>query len=77
MIQTIIDKLLNLLPHNYSKNPNSNLGKLIAIIREQLTEVNEKRLLFKKAQDIDQAEDDLLDLIGKSIGQERGQFGDE
>ena len=77
MIQKIIDKLISFLPHNYTDEEESNLAKLIKVITEQLTEINNTKELFENAQDIDQATGSYLDLLGKIVGQPRGSMSDE
>ena len=77
MIQNIIDRLIDFLPHNYTDQEKSNLAKLIKVISEQLTEVNDTKELFENAQDIDQATGNYLDLLGRTVGQPRGSMTDE
>lgn len=71
MIKDIIDNLLKFLPHNYSEDTESNLGKLINVIKNELTEINDEKNNFLIYQDVDEAYDHYLDLIGDSVGQPR------
>lgn len=76
MIEKVLDNLLKLLPHNYTDDKDSNLGKLIEIFTEELREINNKKDYLKAMQDIDKAENSYLDLLGDSIGQKRGSYQD-
>lgn len=76
MIEKVLDNLLKLLPHNYTDDKDSNLGKLIEIFTEEFREINNKKDYLKAMQDIDKAENSYLDLLGDSIGQKRGSYQD-
>ena len=71
-----LQKMLRRLTDNYSKNPESNVGKLLNITAteiEDLEEVADKIGLWRS---IDQAEGQTLDRIGYNVHQWRGQADD-
>lgn len=70
---TILRKLTDV----FTKNPNSNIGKLFLIVSEQFNELEESALKVENWRDIDQAEGTTLDAKGKERGQQRGQASDE
>ncbi len=61
----------------YTKNPNSNVGKLLVILSGELDELNRTLEKIEQWRDVNQAEGTTLDLIGQGIGQARGQATDE
>lgn len=69
--------LFRRLPDAYTKNPNSNVGKLMLILSGELDELNETLAKVEAWRDIDQAQGATLDLIGQGVGQARGQATDE
>lgn len=73
MRNEILKKLLSA----YNKNPNSNLGKLLSILGDQLEEVKTNFELINEYRDIDNAKGKTLDLIGTNINQFRGTSTDE
>lgn len=61
----------------YTKNTDSNIGKVLLILSEQIDDVNDSFVAIENYRDLNQATGETLDLIGKSIGQPRGQATDE
>lgn len=69
--------LFRKLTDAYTKNPNSNVGKLLVIMSEGIDDVKETLNRIESWRDINQAEGTTLDLIGENVGQPRGQATDE
>lgn len=69
--------LLRKLTDVFTKNPNSNIGKLFLIISEQFEDIESATTNIDNWRDIDQAEGSTLDLIGAARGQQRGKLSDE
>jgi hypothetical protein len=69
--------LLRKLTDVFTKNPESNIGKLFLIISEQFTNLEESATKVENWRDINQAEGETLDLIGVARGQQRGKVTDE
>lgn len=80
MINNLFDslgqKLIESLPHNYTKSISSNLGKIIQLFSSELEEINEIKDEIELSRDIDQASGRYLDRSGKNIGERRGSFND-
>ena len=71
------EKLLDLLPHNYIKNINSNLGNVIKIVSEEMQEANSARKEIYNNLDIDTATGEFLNRIGRNLGQRRAGLNDK
>ena len=69
--------ILKRLLSAYNKNPNSNIGKLLSILGDQLGEVKTNFELINEYRDIDNAKGKTLDLIGTNVNQYRGTSTDE
>lgn len=69
--------LFRKLTDAYTKNPNSNVGKLLVIMSEGIDDVKDTLNRIESWRDINQAEGTTLDLIGENVGQPRGQATDE
>lgn len=69
--------LIKKLTDVFTKNPNSNMGKLLTIFAEQLHEVEETLDTIESWRDIDKAKGTSLDLIGGNVVQKRGAASDE
>lgn len=69
--------LIKKLTDVFTKNPNSNLGKLLTIAAEQLREVQATFETIEDWRDIDKAKGTTLDLIGGNVGQKRGAASDD
>ncbi|MCE5168536.1 hypothetical protein LQV63_04305 [Paenibacillus profundus] len=61
----------------YNKQPDSNLGKLVSILHEQLQSVENTLETIQDWRDIDRARGTTLDRIGENVVQPRGQATDE
>lgn len=72
VFQNIIEKLVSA----YSKNENSNIGKILNILAGQIDGINETLDKIELWADIDQAQGTTLDLIGKGVGQQREGLND-
>lgn len=69
--------MLNRLTDVYNKSPNSNIGKLIGILYEQLKQLTDTFEQIREWRDIDKAQGTTLDRIGENIVQSRGAATDE
>ncbi|MEK3824421.1 hypothetical protein [Paenibacillus sp. FSL K6-1558] len=69
--------LIRKLTDVYAKNPNSNIGKLLRIISESISEVKEGFEKIERWRDIDEAKGTTLDQIGANVGQKRGAASDD
>ncbi|WP_284641178.1 hypothetical protein [Paenibacillus silviterrae] len=69
--------VLRRLTDVFSKNPNSNIGKLLTIMADQIRELTETQNRIRDWRDIDQAQGTTLDRIGQNVGQPRGVATDE
>lgn len=72
-LQDMIQRLTDV----YTKNPDSKLGKLMAIFQTQLQQVEDTLKKVEDWRNIDKAEGTTLDMIGQSVVQPRGQATDE
>ena len=72
----MLKDLLRRLPHNYNKDTDSNVGKLLNIFYNELTEIRDTIDRVKLWHDIDQAKGATLDRIGNNVGQPRRGLGD-
>ncbi len=61
--------VLRRLTDVFSKNPNSNIGKLLTIMADQIRELTETQNRIRDWRDIDQAQGTTLDRIGQNVGQ--------
>lgn len=73
----MLDKLLNRLTDNYSKNKNSNIGKLFSVISDELAEVEKALIDIKLIRDVDKASEKTLDNIGNNVLEYRNQRNDK
>ncbi|AIQ63323.1 hypothetical protein PSTEL_09730 [Paenibacillus stellifer] len=72
-----VKDMLRRFADTYNKDPNSNLGKLISILHEQLAAVGETLETVRDWRSIDSAAGTTLDKIGTNIVQPRGAATDE
>lgn len=70
-------ELLARFPDIYDKRLDSNLGKLMTIVAEQLDKVQQTLALISAWRAIDTAEGTTLDNIGENVDQDRGAATDE
>ncbi|MEK3910968.1 hypothetical protein [Paenibacillus sp. FSL H7-0331] len=69
--------MLSLLTDNYNKSPQSNIGKLLSIINDQLNDLLQTLDTMEQWRDIDLAEGTTLDGIGQNVAQPRGAASDQ
>lgn len=69
--------MLRLLTDNYNKSPQSNIGKLLSIINDQLNDLLQTLDTMEQWRDIDLAEGTTLDGIGQNVAQPRGAASDQ
>lgn len=72
-----VKSLLDRLTDNYTKDPNSRIGKLFLIFSEQLQELEHTFNRIDQWRSIDDAEGTTLDRIGRVVLQPRGTATDE
>jgi hypothetical protein len=68
--------MLQKLTDNYDKSPQSNIGRLLFIINEQINDLLQTLDTMELWRDIDQAQGTTLDLIGQNVAQPRGAASD-
>lgn len=73
LFQDMISKLTDL----FVKNEDSNIGKIIRLISDELEQVQTALETTEEWRDIDKAEGTTLDLIGENVGQPRDNVADE
>jgi len=71
-----LQRMLRRLTDNYSKDPDSNVGKLLNIAAAEIEELEETADKIRLWRDIDEAEGVTLDRIGHNVQQWRGQATD-
>ncbi len=71
-----LERLLLRLTDAYSKDPDSNLGKTLALAAEQIDDLRQSVEKARQWRDIDEAEGETLDNIGYNVQQWRGQADD-
>jgi hypothetical protein len=74
---TNLNKLLERMPDNYNKAPNSNVTKLLSLIAHIADEEEKTLELIRAWRDVDQAQGVGLDRIGGNVGQPRNGMNDE
>lgn len=74
---SIFQEMFRRLTDTYTKNENSNIGKVLLLLSEQIDDLNESFVAIENYRDLNQATGSTLDLIGKAIGQPRGKATDE
>ncbi|WP_426353645.1 hypothetical protein [Exiguobacterium sp. R-39] len=73
----IFENMMRSLTESYTKNPNSNVGKLILLVSGQMEDLEETLKKVETWRDINQAEGATLDLLAENVGQMRGLATDE
>lgn len=68
--------IIKSLPDVFSKKEDSNIGKLVKILSEQIDDLTDTFVLIEIWRDINQAEGTTLDKIGKDVGQYREDASD-
>lgn len=74
---SVFQAMFRRLTDTYTKNENSNIGKVLLLLSEQIDDLNESFVAIENYRDLNQATGSTLDLIGKAIGQPRGKATDE
>ncbi|MBE7682015.1 hypothetical protein [Paenibacillus sp. P13VS] len=69
--------LIRKLTDVFTKNPDSNIGKLLRIVSEPMNELKQDFEKIETWRDIDEAKGTTLDLIGGNVGQKRGAASDD
>ncbi|KAF6618252.1 hypothetical protein HFE03_03380 [Paenibacillus sp. EKM102P] len=69
--------LIKKLTDVFTKNPNSNIGKLFTIVAGPINDLETTFKTIEEWRDIDTAKGTTLDLIGGNVGQLRGAASDE
>ncbi|NQX68496.1 hypothetical protein HQN90_20430 [Paenibacillus alba] len=72
-----VESMLKRLSDKFTKNPESNIGKLLSILADQLRNVEQTFERIRDWRDIDVAEGSTLDKIGTIVNQSRGVATDE
>lgn len=73
----MLNDFLTMLTDKFVKNPDSNIGKLFAIVSAQVDDLENTHDTIEKWHAIDNAQGVTLDEIGDDINQPRGQATDE
>jgi len=68
---------LKFLPDSFNKKPESNIGKLFQIIRNQIGELNETLVRTEEWRSVDEAKGTTLDLLGDNVNEMRGTAKDD
>ncbi|AXI29441.1 hypothetical protein CIB87_10615 [Priestia megaterium] len=74
---SLFNDMISKLTDLFTKNENSNIGKIIRIVSDEFTAVQTALETTEEWRDIDKAEGTTLDLIGENIGQPRSKTDDE
>lgn len=77
MSNEVLDKFVERLTDSYSKNPESNVYKLMSIAAGIIQENEDTLNRIGDWRDVDQAEGVALDMLGQNVRQNRGQAPDE
>lgn len=73
---SLFEKILNLLPDAYNKEPNSNIGKIFFLTTSVFEELKKEFEKIEEARRLDKAVGKTLDLHGRDVLAERGGFND-
>lgn len=69
--------MLKRLTDRYKKDPESNIGKIIKILADELEEIQSTFERIEEWKDVEVAEGAVLDDLGTNVGQPRGMATDE
>lgn len=72
----MLKDMLNMLTDALSKNPTSNIGKILYVFNQQYKDVQETLQTMREWVDVDKAEGKELDAIGADTNQPRGLAND-
>lgn len=73
---SVKQKMLDKLMDTYNKSSDSNIGKLIQLVAEQIDKLHATNKRINDWRDIDQAEGKALDELGRDVGELRLQRSD-
>jgi hypothetical protein len=73
----MIKEWISKMTDRYTLNPDSNIGKVLRLISDEVDEVSETYATIEKWRDLNEARGKTLDLIGANFSQNRGQMTDE
>ncbi|MGC4378245.1 hypothetical protein WD019_15155 [Fictibacillus sp. Mic-4] len=73
----MITDWLSKLTDNLKKDPNSNIGKLLSIVDNEIEQLKTTLIKIEQWRDINKAEGTTLDLAGENVDQPRGKATDE
>lgn len=74
---SLFQDMFRKLTDAYTKNENSNVGKVLLILSEQIDDLNGTLTTVENYRDLNSATGTTLDLIGQAVGQPRGKATDE
>lgn len=72
-----VQDMLRRLTDVFRKDPDSNIGKLMAILADQLQKLEQTACRIEEWRDIEKAQGTTLDRIGENVAQNRGAATDE
>ena len=72
----MIDKMLDKLIDAYNKNPNSNIGKLFKVFADELQLLRDTAEKVERWKDVDEAEGQVLQRIGRNVLESQGQISE-
>ncbi|KZE66998.1 hypothetical protein AWM68_19855 [Fictibacillus phosphorivorans] len=74
---SVYTDIIRKLPDLFTKKSDSNVGKMVLLLSEQIDTLNVTFSKIESWRDINLAEGSTLDMIGENSGQRRGQATDE
>jgi hypothetical protein len=74
---SVLTDFIRKLTGVFTKNENSDVGKMVLLLSEQIDLLNDTFTKIEAWRDIDAAEGTTLDLIGSNVGQQRGKTNDD
>ena len=77
MANEVLTRFVDRLTDNYSKDPDSNVYKLMSIAAGVIQENEDTLNRIGDWRDVDQAQGKALDMLGQNVRQNRGQAPDE
>lgn len=72
-----LQSMLKRLTDNYAQKEDSNIGKILKIIADEMNEIETAFLEIQNSRDIDQTEGATLDRVGTNVQQLRGAVSDD
>lgn len=74
---TLAQRFIGKITSRYTQNPDSNIGRVIKVITEEMQELIDTNMMIVEYQDIDKAVGRALDRYGWDVGQPRAGMDDE